>query len=171
MSFRAFFDNQPHTGMLKNVLYVPNLEVNLVSICSATEKDNVQILFSENEVLFSKNGKLSIKGKKASNGLYQLDITAIPKSEHNALIVRQTAPLTTWHERLGHVATKTVQIMASRNLVDGLNLSDTSITTVCNGCMHGKMHRRPFPKGRKRCCSSYWNLIDSRNFSASTKCM
>jgi hypothetical protein len=87
--------------MLKNVLYVPNLGVNLVSICSATEKDNVQILFSENEVLFSKNGKLSIKGKKASNGLYQLDITAIPKSEHNALIVRQTAPLTTWHERLG----------------------------------------------------------------------
>jgi hypothetical protein len=151
VSFRAFIGNQPYTGMLKNVLYVPNLGVNLVSICSATEKDNVQILFSENEVLFSKNGKLSIKEKKASNGLYQLDITAIPKSEHNALIVRQTAPLTTWHERLGHVATKTVQIMASRNLVDGMNLGDTSITTVCNGCMHGKMHRRPFPKGRKRC--------------------
>lgn len=70
VSFRAFIDNQPYTGMLENVLYVPNLGVNLVSICSATEKDNVQILFSENEVFFSKNGKLSVKGKKASNGLY-----------------------------------------------------------------------------------------------------
>jgi hypothetical protein len=40
--------------------------------------------------------------------------------------------------------------MATRNLVDGLNLDDTSTTTVCSGCMHGKMHRRPFSKGRKR---------------------
>ena len=36
VSFRAFIDNQPYIGMLKNVLYVPKLGVNLVSICSAT---------------------------------------------------------------------------------------------------------------------------------------
>jgi hypothetical protein len=101
VSFRAFIDNQHYTGMLENVLYVPNLEVNLVSIFSATEKDNVQILFSENEVFFSKNGKLSIKGKKASNGLYQLEITAILKSEYNALAVRQTICLTA---RANHLA-------------------------------------------------------------------
>jgi hypothetical protein len=81
------------------------------------------------KVLFSKNGKLSIIGKKASNCLHELDITANPKPEHNTLVVRQTAPLTTCHERLGHVATKTVQIMASRNVVYGLYSGDTSITT------------------------------------------
>ena len=48
VSFRAFIDNQPYTGMLKNVLYVPNQGVNLVSICSVMEKDNVQIILSEN---------------------------------------------------------------------------------------------------------------------------
>jgi hypothetical protein len=148
--FRKHIDGKFYTGVLKNVLYVPNLGVNLVSIGWATEKDSVKILFLENEVLFSKHGRLSIKGKKVTNGLYQLDITAIPELEYNALAVRQTAPLTTWHERLGHVAVKTVQTMATRNLVDGLNLDDTSTTTVCSGCMHGKMHRRPFSKGRKR---------------------
>nr|CAH0108568.1 unnamed protein product [Daphnia galeata] len=56
-------------------------------------------------------------------------MSAIPKPEHNTLVVRQTAPLTTCHERLGHVATKTVQIMASRNVVYGLYSGDTSITT------------------------------------------
>jgi hypothetical protein len=93
------------------------------------EKDNVQIIFLEIEVLFSKNEKLSIIGKKSSNCLHELDIIAIPKPEHNTLVVRQTAPLTTCHERLGHVATKTVQIMASRNVVYGLYSGDTSITT------------------------------------------
>jgi hypothetical protein len=93
------------------------------------KKDNVQIIFLEIEVLFSKNEKLSIIGKKASNCLHELDITANPKPEHNTLVVRQTAPLTTCHERLGHVATKTVQIMASRNVVYGLYSGDTSITT------------------------------------------
>ncbi len=67
------------------------------------KKDNVQIIFLEIEVLFSKNEKLSIIGKKASNCLHELDITANPKPEHNTLVVRQTAPLTTCHERLGHV--------------------------------------------------------------------
>ncbi|EFX66051.1 hypothetical protein DAPPUDRAFT_332588 [Daphnia pulex] len=56
--------------------------------------------------------------------------TAIPEPEYNALTVTQTAPLTSWHERLGHVAVKTVHTMATRNLVDGLNLDDTSITTA-----------------------------------------
>jgi hypothetical protein len=148
--FKTHTGDESFTGILKNVLYVPDLGINLVSIGAATEKENVQILFLEDEVLFSKNGRLSIKGKKAANGLYRLDISVIPELEFNALISSQKIPLATWHQRLGHVASKTVQTMASRNIVEGLNLDDTPTSILCSGCLYGKMHRRSFPKGKKR---------------------
>ena len=150
MFFKTHTGDESFTGILKNVLYVPDLGINLVSIGAATEKENVQILFLEDEVLFSKNGRLSIKGKKAANGLYRLDISVIPELEFNALIASQKIPLSTWHQRLGHVASKTVQTMASRNIVEGLNLDDTPTSILCSGCLYGKMHRRSFPKGKKR---------------------
>jgi hypothetical protein len=49
--FKTYAGKKPFTGILKNVLYVPNLGVNLLSIGTATEKDSVQILFLENAIL------------------------------------------------------------------------------------------------------------------------
>jgi hypothetical protein len=80
-----------------------------VSIGAATEKDNIKILLLGNEVLSLKNGRLTIKVEKAANGLNRLDISTIPEPEFNALIVSQNTTLTTWHERLRHIASKTVQ--------------------------------------------------------------
>jgi hypothetical protein len=80
-----------------------------VSIGAATEKDNIKILLLGNEVLSLNNGRLTIKVEKAANGLNRLDISTIPEPEFNALIVSQNTTLTTWHERLRHIASKTVQ--------------------------------------------------------------
>ncbi len=80
-----------------------------MSIGAATEKDNIKILLLGNEVLSLKNGRLTIKVEKAANGLNRLDISTIPEPEFNALIVSQNTTLTTWHERLRHIASKTVQ--------------------------------------------------------------
>ena len=80
-----------------------------MSIGAATKKDNIKILLLGNEVLSLKNGRLTIKVEKAANGLNRLDISTIPEPEFNALIVSQNTTLTTWHERLRHIASKTVQ--------------------------------------------------------------
>lgn len=80
-----------------------------MSIGAATEKDNIKILLLGNEVLSLKNGRLTIKVEKAANGLNRLDISTIPEPEFNSLIVSQNTTITTWHERLRHIASKTVQ--------------------------------------------------------------
>lgn len=80
-----------------------------MSIGAAAKKDNIKILLLGNEVLSLKNGRLTIKVEKAANGLNRLDISTIPEPEFNALIVSQNTTLTTWHERLRHIASKTVQ--------------------------------------------------------------
>lgn len=137
------------SGTLKEVLFVPNLSVNLVSVGSVTEREGVQVLFVNHEVIFTKNGLPIVKGNKNSNGLYRLDIAPIHQEEFNALSVQQTLlPLSLWHQRLGHISKNTIELMAKNNVVAGLNLEPNSIMTICEGCMHGKLHRTPFPKGR-----------------------
>jgi hypothetical protein len=91
-------NGKTQTGVFKDVLYVPNLGVNLVSIGTAAEKDGVQIIFLEKEVVFSRNGIASIKGSKIQNGLYRLDLSTIPQPIHEALLATPSEPLSTWHE-------------------------------------------------------------------------
>lgn len=52
-----------------------------------------------------------------------------------------------WHERLGHLNYRYMQQMNSQKLV--LGLPKVSCTDgVCLGCVLGKQHQDPFPKGK-----------------------
>ena len=49
-----------------------------------------------------------------------------------------------WHQRLTHCSPLTIQDMAKNKLVDGLTISELSITGKCEDCIVGRQTRRPF---------------------------
>lgn len=68
---------------IKDVLYVPKIEKNLVSV-SQTTKKGIKVLFEENgdQVVFQKDNKLMITGTRFKK-LYKLNIKALTSAEAN----------------------------------------------------------------------------------------
>jgi len=164
-----------HSGILKNVLFVPDLGVNLFSVRSAT-KVGLRVLFNNDRVTISKGEKIVAVGESFSNHLYRLNIRSV-KNHHSkvgqnsdgqqtafhALSRPEAQPLHLWHHRLGHTSTETIRKMESEKLVDGLVIkrSDTSAGPFCEGCALGKHHRLPFPTGGRKRANRIGELIHS----------
>lgn len=78
--------------------------------------------------------------------LYRFDGFEPSKGTGSSLITHADSVSKLWHERLGHVNYKYLQQMSTQALV--LGLPQISCTYgVCHGCVLGKHHRDPFPKG------------------------
>jgi transposase InsO family protein len=80
--------------------------------------------------------------------LYQVTFTKV--CEMHVVNVAQTSTidgaLELWHPHLGHLNVKGVH--ALQNMVSGMNLGNMPCPTssfVCEGCIEGKQHRKPFP--------------------------
>ena len=146
---------------LQNVLYVPHLRRNLIFVSRLTEK-HVAIIHIRNECKMLTNdgaGRLLMSGSKA-DGLWKLDIVAVTPSSTANLVSsensspgqssRSTLSLHRWHTRLGHASFRTIRDMSSRETVFGLPSFSKATSLVCPGCVHGKIHRRPFPVNPER---------------------
>ena len=52
-----------------------------------------------------------------------------------------------WHQRLGHVGEQQLKEMVSKEMVRGVRIPKTSQLLFCEGCVEGKMKRKPQPVG------------------------
>ncbi|KAJ8884220.1 hypothetical protein PR048_016077 [Dryococelus australis] len=89
--------NNYHECVLKNVLYVPGLTINLISVHKITENGGVK--FTDNGVEILK-GRTKITGEKDNSGLYNINLNCsetILLSES-----KQTSDLNLWHRRIGN---------------------------------------------------------------------
>jgi hypothetical protein len=94
------YDNQYPIKGLKDVLYVPGLKKNLLSI-SALDKKGFRVAFVDGEVLMWSKGK-TIEDAVAigieEGGLYKL------KGHSDAALTHYTeSPCELWHRRLAHI--------------------------------------------------------------------
>lgn len=114
----------------------------------------IEVHFVHDQVTFSRNGVVEMVGRRAGNELYHLDMMAknCEQQSHDALLTRQAASISAWHQRFAHVNYQTLMKMSSQGAVTGLNLIDVDINSLplCEGCILGKMHRLPFTTGRTR---------------------
>ena len=144
-------DGAWHEGTLHNVLYVPNIGVNLFSIGAAADM-GLTFTIDKKKVDLFLNSKLVATGTRVGKEPYLMDIEAVspittPKQSLTALIF-----LNIWHRRFGHVHNGAIQKMSASGYVDGLNLDATKVDpSPCESCAFGKSHRQPFPtEGRTR---------------------
>jgi len=120
---------------LHDVLYVPNITKNLLSVSKLTVDNNILVEFDAS-CCFMKDkitGKTILKGK-LKDGLYQLSRT---KRDSCAYVFVKES----WHRRLGHPNNIVLdRVLKSCNV----KLSPRDHFNFCEACQYGKMHFLPF---------------------------
>ncbi|KAF3637698.1 Actin-depolymerizing factor 2 [Capsicum annuum] len=99
---------------LMDVLHFPDIRKNLVS-GTLLNKHGFKMVFEADKFILCKNGMFVGKGYVA-NGMFKLNI------ENRNISVYLVKYLDLWHERLGHVNFKSIQLMA--NAASGMAVHD-----------------------------------------------
>ncbi|KAI8424616.1 hypothetical protein MSG28_003049 [Choristoneura fumiferana] len=129
--------------VVQNVLCVPNITTNLLSVSQLINKGNKVEFNDESCKIFNKKGDL-VATASLMNGVYKLNM---PENT----TVAMAASADTWHRRLGHVNSAYMNKM--QNAVEGFNLQgkvDHISKASCKVCCEGKQCRLPFPNEGNR---------------------
>jgi hypothetical protein len=130
---------------LSNVLYVPGLEKNLVSISCLEDKGN-RIAFVDGKVLsWHKDSNIEnsrVIGSRKGN-LYRL-----LEQNEEALIHDKVNPNEIWHRRYAHINYQALPFL--RKMVEGIPELQSTHEGVCKGCALEKNIKKPFPSNSNR---------------------
>lgn len=130
---------------IKNVLHVPQVAVNLLSVYQICERGN--------SVSFDKNG-CTIKNEsgdllafcKPRDGVYKLSVRS-----GMCMMAQNGANAMTWHRRLGHMNAQSMRKMKN-GAVDGVTFRDDDRAIMkCETCSIGKQTRLPFKESQTSC--------------------
>lgn len=144
---------------LNNVLYVPNLESNLLSV-SALSKAGFEVNF-KNDICVIYHENLKISEIKCLGGLYKLQPKLYANFVSNGNIQRECIHV--WHQRFGHRNLVDLKSMIDGNHIKGVKIKSCKCvdSSICGICCEGKMSRHKFPKESKHCTESKLDLIHS----------
>ena len=135
--------NQGNTIHLQDVLYVPDLKKNLVSI-SAMEDKGYKVTFSDGKVCIWKNNV-----KDAFNLGFQVDsLYHVSGSPLGVMPCDTTLQSELWHWRFAHLHYKALP--DARQMVTGMLEFQVEKEGVCPGCAKGKLKRGPFPSSQSK---------------------
>lgn len=151
---------------ISDVLYVPSITRNLLSIGKLTDQGH-SVVFNSKYCYITDNRHphgFSITGTRdPASKLYKIQVPAtaskviLPNQARTCLIVHPkisaqchltTASMTTqhlWHQRLGHSSSQRVSHMTRNQLIVGAPVLPSS-QTMCEVCMKGKQTRQRIPK-------------------------
>ncbi|CAI7856590.1 unnamed protein product [Closterium sp. NIES-54] len=126
---------------ITNVLHVPGLKVNLLSVTQLAKK-GVKVTIDDAKMNLFWKGKLFAQG--VLNGeLYQLKTHLRVASSNVAQGSKAT--LKVWHDRLAHANYDSVKELANKGLAKGFDvIAGDDEKGVCAACVEGKMARKPF---------------------------
>lgn len=124
---------------VKEVLHVPNLTTNLLSVAKIVQNGNT-VIFDKSGCKILNNRSELIAESKPSAGVYKFS----SKIESCFLASAPSSKLVTWHRRLGHI--NYVDLCKMKNgAVDGISFSENpNILSKCEVCLKGKQTRKPF---------------------------
>ena len=139
--------NESKACTLHNVLYMPGLFYNLLSVSQASKKGKIVKFTDSTCHILSKSHKLIAKATKRGS-LYKFNCSFDTERVHFA-----SGPITNediWHQRFGHLGLHNLQKIAREKLVKGFKFDISQDLTFCESCTHGKQHRTKFSKSEKR---------------------
>ena len=91
--------------------------------------------------------------------LYQLECEVRCSVGEQASVVIENHDL--WHQQLGHLNSQQLYKMVQQNHISGIKLSPRSGESTCEGCIVGKMQRKPFKSVDHKQSSKKLELIHS----------
>ena len=151
--------SEPKRAVMYNVLYVPKLACNLFSVRAAASKGNTIKLGHSKCWIRDRNGKLHGTGSLVDK-MYQLDCQPV-SMECASTASEQRNDVDLWHQRLGHVNGQQLKQIIQKELATGIKFPKTAEFSFCEGCVEGKMHRKPFKPLGKICSTQKLQLVHS----------
>ena len=141
-------DNKNVVCKLSDVLYVPQLSYNLLSVSKAA-RNGKQFQFEDSKcyITDTKHGVIGIATKYGN--LYHLNCNELKDKENHAAMKCSGKTGTkedVWHRRYGHLGAQNLERLARDKLVEGFDYDATKKPTFCEPCIDGKQSKMPFPK-------------------------
>ncbi|KAK9074377.1 hypothetical protein SSX86_006975 [Deinandra increscens subsp. villosa] len=132
------FSNPVKPLSLPNVLCVPNLRSNLISVAQLCRTNNVSVEFFPLYFLVKDivTGATLARGENINDVYYLKPASTLP----NAQVATAVSPLQ-WHHRLGHPSFHVFQVLC-KDL--GLKFNKLSTSFHCSSCHMNKSHKLPF---------------------------
>ena len=129
--------------MLMNVIYVPRLKINLLSVGWMTST-GIDVVFNKNYSMLSVKDTPLARGSKVNNLFVFEAVTSIPFSEQ-VTYSSELTEVSIWHHRLGHASYTMIERMSKAGTVTGLPSNIImGPTTQCVNCPYGKQVQTPF---------------------------
>lgn len=124
---------------MNNVLYIPDLACNLLSVHKIVQKGNTVKFDKKGFTITNDHNKVLFSGK-AENGVYP-----IKETKCLSLLCGREVDAITWHRRLGHLSYGKMLDLQKGKFGVVCSNSETEIKN-CSVCAFGKQTRKPFKK-------------------------
>jgi hypothetical protein len=115
------------TKTISDVLYVPDIDQNLLSVGKLIEKGMKVVFENQSCYIFDAAGQKILQAKMRGKSFSFLPFEEV------------------WHKRLGHCHQQWMINMKIHEAVRGVP-SFSDLLPNCNACQFGKQNRKPFPK-------------------------
>jgi hypothetical protein len=128
--------------VLTYVYYIPKLKSNIVGLGQLEEKGFKVTLGHGKMCVYDQEHSLLIAGPRTANRLYTVKFGLVPPV---CLLAKSDEKAWQWHARFGHLNFRSLNELSAKDMVEGMPIVK-KIEQVCDGCVLGKQHRKPFPK-------------------------
>ncbi|KAF1314476.1 Copia protein, partial [Globisporangium splendens] len=143
-----------------NVLYVPSVGKNLLSIPQINKSNKFQVVFDGPSMnVLNKTSSKVVATADFIDGLYWLRVppNAMTKSAMTAVRAKSASTL---HERMGHASVQVLRQLVDKAMVKDANFpSNTRDLATCRGCQQGKMVQKPFKSNVEKRTFGVFELI------------
>jgi transposase InsO family protein len=131
-----------HTGLklIHDVLYVPEINQNLLSVPQLLEK-GYKVLFEDKNCMIKDSEGREVFNVQMKGKSFALDFM----NKQQAAVHKEVNSTTLWHKRLGHFHHNALMYLKKNNLAkNSLELEEE--LPACDVCQYGKQTRLPFPR-------------------------
>lgn len=140
--------------LFSNVLHVPDLNQNLLSVLTLSEKHRFRIEIEAGAVAFVRDGAALFYASVGANRVALLSgSTAVQSvSQTAAAAASSESPALLWHRRFAHISGDRLRVLGTKGLVSGLpslsarspGLPGSHSSPPCISCIEGKQTRDSF---------------------------
>lgn len=143
------FDGVDTDVVISDVLYVPDLSSNLLSVNKLVDRGFITLFSRDGCAVYRENdcdinGSIVFSGYR-TNGLFKLKEV----EQHSANMTSTKNSRRLWHRRLGHLCRTGMNLLNS-GLCTGMNFTGSSVDEPCIACVLGKQTRLKFNTSKSR---------------------
>jgi len=129
------------SAIIEDVLYVPSMKCNLLSVGQLIEKGFSVTMKNENLELFDASNKLVLRSPVSKNRTFKTLISSTEVQCLQTMVENKQSWL--WHLRFGHLNFRSLNQLVSQGMVIGLP-KFSMLKKLCEGCLVGKYPRNAF---------------------------